>query len=231
MEEKPNYYAIIPSKVRYDDDLTPNEKLLYGEITALTYQNGECWAANSYFASLYKVETQSVSRWLRHLKEKGYIGIQILYKNNTKEIEKRIIKINGTPINNNVKGYKQKCLGGINKNVKENITSINNTSIKENIKRKVFKKPTIEEINKYCLERNNGINAEAFYDFYESKDWYVGKNRMKDWKACIRTWEQRNKPKEEELPSWWNLTNKDFEEENDEFKRKAEAIRNGTYKP
>lgn len=74
---------------------------------------------------------------------------------------------------------------------------------KENIKRKNFIKPTIEEIEEYCKERNNGINANAFYDFYESKDWYVGKNKMKDWKACIRTWEQRS-PKKETIPEWFD---------------------------
>lgn len=58
-------------------------------------------------------------------------------------------------------------------------------------KEKSFVKPTIDEIQQYCTERNNGINAIAFYDFYESKGWYVGKNKMKDWKACVRTWEQR----------------------------------------
>ena len=101
----------------------------------------------------------------------------------------------------------------------------------KDINRKVFKKPTIDDIKEYCLERNNGINAEAFYDFYESKDWYVGKNKMKDWKACVRTWEQRNK-KEEKLPDWWDKTNEDYEKEiDDEIRRKAEAIRNGTYKP
>ena len=75
--------------------------------------------------------------------------------------------------------------------------SIDNDNVneKENIKRKNFIKPTIEEIETYCKERNNGINANAFYDFYESKNWYVGKNKMRDWKACVRTWEQREKPK------------------------------------
>ena len=58
-----------------------------------------------------------------------------------------------------------------------------------------FKKPLIFEIKEYCLERNNNIDAESFYDFYESKNWFVGKNKMKDWKACIRTRERRNKPK------------------------------------
>ena len=113
--------------------------------------------------------------------------------------------------------------------VKDN--NINNNK-KENIKRKIFKKPTIEEINEYCKERNNGIDAEAFYDFYESKDWYVGKNKMKDWKACVRTWEKRNKPKEEKLPEWWNKTNEDFEEDiTEDERREYEAIKNGTYKP
>lgn len=54
-----------------------------------------------------------------------------------------------------------------------------------------FKKPTITEIEQYCIERKNGIDAKAFYDFYEVKNWFVGKNKMKDWKACIRTWERR----------------------------------------
>jgi len=53
------------------------------------------------------------------------------------------------------------------------------------------KKPSIEEIKDYCLERNNGIDAEQFYHFYESKDWKIGKEKMKSWKSCIITWEKR----------------------------------------
>lgn len=58
---------------------------------------------------------------------------------------------------------------------------------------KRFKKPTVDEIKSYCEERNNMVNAEAFYDYYESKDWMIGKNRMKDWKAAVRTWERNTK--------------------------------------
>lgn len=79
---------------------------------------------------------------------------------------------------------------------------------KENIKRKSFVKPTIDEIKDYCIERNNSVNAEAFYDFYESKDWYVGKNKMKDWKACVRTWEQRSqkeRPGDFKRPHWLDM--------------------------
>ena len=58
---------------------------------------------------------------------------------------------------------------------------------------KRFVKPTLEEVKEYCLSRKNNIDAQQFMDFYESKGWKVGNQSMKDWKACVRTWEQRNK--------------------------------------
>lgn len=61
--------------------------------------------------------------------------------------------------------------------------------VKNNNKR--FVPPTVEEVRSYCKERNNGINAERFIDFYEAKGWMLGKNKMKDWKAAVRTWEGR----------------------------------------
>ena len=58
-----------------------------------------------------------------------------------------------------------------------------------------FKKPDVFEVAAYCRERQNGVDAQAFVDFYESKGWMIGKNPMKDWKAAVRTWErQRNTP-------------------------------------
>lgn len=60
-------------------------------------------------------------------------------------------------------------------------------------KRTVFIKPTREEILAYCRERQSTVSSSAFYDFYESKGWMVGKNHMKDWKAAVRTWEQKDK--------------------------------------
>ena len=56
-----------------------------------------------------------------------------------------------------------------------------------------FEKPTVAEIAAYCSERKNGIDAQAFFDFYESKGWKVGAAKMKDWRASVRTWEQRHK--------------------------------------
>lgn len=56
---------------------------------------------------------------------------------------------------------------------------------------KKFKPPTVEEVTAYCKERKNGVDPQRFIDFYESKGWKVGNQAMKDWKACVRTWEQR----------------------------------------
>ena len=73
--ENPNYYAIIPANVRYNKTLKANEKLLYGEITALMQKTGECWASNNYFARLFEVTPQAISKWLLGLQNKR------IYKN------------------------------------------------------------------------------------------------------------------------------------------------------
>lgn len=79
----------------------------------------------------------------------------------------------------------------IDKDKEKDIESIETKSSDEPRSNK-FIKPTVEEIAEYCRERNNGIDAQQFYDFYESKGWLIGKNKMKDWKAAVRTWERRN---------------------------------------
>lgn len=79
--------------------------------------------------------------------------------------------------------------------------SIGKDSIKSKAKSTRFVPPTLEQVQDYCKERGNNVDAERFIDFYESKGWMVGKNKMKDWKACVRTWEKRETkpaPKQEE---------------------------------
>ena len=79
------------------------------------------------------------------------------------------------------------CECGAHNNIDDNI-DINTLSIKKNTK---FQKPSLEEIRLYCQERNNSVDPEKFFNFYESKGWIIGKSPMKDWKAAVRTWEQR----------------------------------------
>ena len=61
----------------------------------------------------------------------------------------------------------------------------------------LFIVPSLQEVSAYCQERNNNVDSQKFFDFYESKGWMVGKNKMKDWKAAVRTWEDKNKQAEE----------------------------------
>ena len=191
MEEKPNYFAVIPAEVRYDDTLKDKAKLLYGEISSLSNQYGYCYATNKYFADLYKVDISTISRLLKNLIERGYIKSEIKYKDNSKEIDKRYLQICS-------EGYMQFCNEGIGKKVKENNTSINN---KENINTKVFiqkknfKRPTLEELKDYCLEKKYNVDYEKFFNYYESIGWLVGKARtpMKSWTHALNNWIKNEK--------------------------------------
>lgn len=67
-----------------------------------------------------------------------------------------------------------------------------------------FTPPTIEELKTYCSERKNSVDINKWYDFYLSKGWMIGKNKMKDWKAAVRTWEKDSpKPKQENPIDEW----------------------------
>lgn len=101
-------------------------------------------------------------------------------------------KTNGLPENQN----KAKKANGFSDNqIKakkpDNEYDLDN-DLKENtlkgVKEKRFAPPTKAEVEEYCQEKGYGVDAERFIDFYESKGWYVGKNKMKDWKAAVRNW-------------------------------------------
>ena len=178
MKEKPNYYAILPAEVRYSKDLTPNAKLLYAEITALCNMNGKCTASTQYFCRLYEVSRGAVQNWLKMLDDNGYINRTVIYKQGTKEIMHRYINL--------------KDKGSINISTDNTNINITNTNLTDSNKKALFKKPTLDEVKNYCILRKNNIEAEAFIDFYESKGWQIGKEKMKSWKACVRTWENRD---------------------------------------
>lgn len=118
-KEKPNYYAIIPANVRYDTELKDKAKLLYGEISALSNKDGYCFATNKYFADLYNVSTTTISLLIKDLVDKGYLESEIIYKDGTKEILNRYLRI--------IKeGYLRNLKEGIKENLKGNNTSNNN---------------------------------------------------------------------------------------------------------
>ncbi|WP_099336461.1 helix-turn-helix domain-containing protein [Clostridium cadaveris] len=155
------YYAIIPANVRYDENLKDKAKLLYGEITALTNDKGFCWASNSYFAELYKVTKETISRLIKNLVDAGYITIELVYEG--KEILGRKIYIESsipidkninTPIDEKINTYCQKNQNPIDEKVKDNNT-INN-------KKEKRKTEFDEVINSYT---ENQDLKNAIYEF------------------------------------------------------------------
>lgn len=171
-EQQRSYYAIIPANVRYDKDLAPNAKLLYGEITALCNEKGYCWASNQYFAELYGVSILSIKRWVNSLVTKGYVYRTLTYKPNSKEVDKRILSIDG--------GIKidttsvQKCYdpsikndtSSSIKNDTDNNTSINNTFNNTSI----YKKKKSETVNSVIAEyTENKDLQDALHGFVDMR--------------------------------------------------------------
>ena len=91
---------------------------------------------------------------------------------------------------------------------KELTTNKNDKEYKNDkeIYNKRFEPPSVDDVIDYCKERNNNVDAQAFIDFYTSKDWMIGKNKMRDWKAAVRSWE-RNQTRKEETAKHENAFN------------------------
>ena len=197
MKEKPNYYAILTAEVRYSKALTPNAKLLYAELTALCNMNGKCTASTEYFCRLYEVSRVSIQKWLKNLEDNNHIRRVNIYKQGSKEILTRVITLVNTP-------SKEKLTDNTNIN-------ITNTNLTDSNTKGSFVKPTIIDIKEFCKERKNNVDADTFFNFYESKDWLIGKNKMKNWKACIITWEKsRNNKNKDNTTSHRHQKGQDY---------------------
>lgn len=175
-EQQRSYYAIIPANVRYDKDLAPNAKLLYGEITALCNEKGYCWASNQYFAELYGVSVLSVKRWVNSLVTKGYVYRTLTYKPNSKEVDKRIlsidsgIKIDTTSVQKCYDPSIKNDTSSSIKNDTDNNTSINNTFNNTDIY-KGKKKQKSETVKSIIAEyTENKDLQDALHGFVEMRN-------------------------------------------------------------
>ena len=158
-------------------------------------------------AKQYIIPFESGVIVIRHWRLNNYLQKDRITPTNYKE-EKALL----TTDLNNVYNLDTKCIHSIEEN------SID----KNSIDKKRFVKPTLEQIKEYCLERKNNVDSERFFNYYEANGWVQGKSRkpIKDWKACIRTWEQTEKKKDN--PSWFNteVTKEEMTEEELEELRK-----------
>ena len=126
---------------------------------------------------------------IKHWKIHNYIQTD-RYKPTVYREEKAILKVK----TNKAYTLDTECIQDVSKTetqVRLGKVSLGKDSI-ERAKSTRFTPPTLEEVTAYCKERNNNVDPERFIDFYASKGWMVGSNKMKDWKACVRTWEKRD---------------------------------------
>lgn len=227
MAEHRSYYAIIPANIRYDTRLMPNAKLLYGEITALCNEKGYCWASNDYFADLYNVKKETISRWVSDLEKFGYIRRSIVFKEGTKQIINRYIFLNQ-------EGIDEKINTPIDEKVKDNNTSINNTfnNTKDNIgdlptSKKSKSKPVRHKYGEYKNVLLSDDQLEKLKSEFPN-DWEQRIDRVseycestgktyKNYLATIRNWAKKDKTqpnqpirkkqpyvRQEKLPEWAN---------------------------
>lgn len=165
------YYAIIPATIRYDKNITPNAKLLYAEITALCNEKGYCWASNAYFAELYGVSKTSISNWISSLQKNGYISVDMIYKENSKEIQNRCIRILNDPIKEILTGYTKNLQYPIKENFTDNNKIINNKkeyTSKDDITPK--SKPIIETTTKKTKKAKDIVTMRGMINAFTQNE-------------------------------------------------------------
>lgn len=184
-----NNYVVIQGWMINNLKLKGNELIIYAIIFGFSQIEGQLFNGSlQYLADWTNSTKQGVSKNLKSLVDKGLIKKNDKYINGVKFCEYYTTKFNEV-CNKVDEGMQQSLIPPIKQSLTNNIDLDNTNNNSNNNNR--FKKPTLEEVKQYCLERNNNIDPESFIDYYNSNGWKVGKNPMKDWKATIRTWEKR----------------------------------------
>lgn len=197
-----NKFTQISNAVLNDNELTLEEKGLFCYL--FSKPDGWEFHYNAMKKELNEKSNDTIRRVLTSLVEKGYItktqtnkaesgkfgGIDIEFTDKSfKLTETKNTESVNIPHGTNPDSVK---LAPNNTNISNNTNIITNTNLSIIGKTKKFVKPTVEEIRTYCKEIGANINPEQFYDYYESKGWMIGKNKMKDWKAAVRTWKRNS---------------------------------------
>lgn len=154
----------------------------------------------------YSEETSEVAikNYLRHSIVKGGKPVEELLKREILKVKDKSLfgyvfdnLVTLDNLNQTVQQILPLLKENANANVNVNAVSLDESSsvhasVHDDVQKR-FVKPTIQEVKAYCIERKNDVDPERFIDFYESKGWMVGKNKMKDWKAAVRNWERKTK--------------------------------------
>ena len=193
-------FGTIPKLVMQDRSLSLGAKAVYAYFCSFTGAGDSCFPSRERICYDLDLNKDTFTKYRNELVARGYIKIEqikdgVKFSHNvytlcdvvpscpvfsdTKISDPKVSDPREPDtINNNLK----------NNNIKSN--SNNNSHARSPRERKPFIPPTVEEVAAYCQERGNTVDPETFVDFYTGKGWMVGKNKMADWKASVRTWER-----------------------------------------
>lgn len=174
----------IPKEVYLDKRLNALEKIILVEIDSLDNGEDGCYASNEYLAEFCQCSQAKVSTAISKLVKCEYLEV-VSFDGRKRKIKSRMTNNKSLPF--------KKSKADVEK-LKHN-NKVNN---KDNNKHINKMPPSVDDVKEYCEKRNNGIDAEAFVDYYAQQGWKLANgNKMKDWQAAVRTWEKRNRKKEE----------------------------------
>lgn len=172
----PRDYNVIAYDLREDASLIKSVVEDFGLFTIS--DDGKCFYSEEFRERMSIKDSVSEKR-----AEAGRIAAAKRWQTHSNRIA-NALQTHSTP---NANAMPNKIKENKSKDIKEN-----NTEVLQK-KSYRFSPPTLEEIKAYILEKGYSVDADRFFNFYESKGWYVGKNKMKDWKAAVRTWTNQEK--------------------------------------
>jgi hypothetical protein len=200
--------------------LSSTEKLTLLALCDRANQNGECWPAYEDILKRTGLNRKTLASTLKSLEAKYLISKDVRKGRSTvynilaidiSTLPEPDCKQQGRPNIGTGKVGPKTVLGRPKNGTKVGPKTVlePNKNHNNNYMGKRFTPPQVSEVQEYCTERGNKVDAERFVDFYSMKGWYVGSNKMKDWKAAVRTWEKNsttpntNQPKQTNNGDWF----------------------------
>lgn len=179
--------------INHGAKLRPYALAAYLVITMHANKDGECWPRLKRLASLAGMSQRQMRRQIPKLVNAGLLTVE---EHPGLETHFRIdpgLIVRTTPDQQSAPPRTNSPRPRTNSHKQAKAPLVLNKTYEQERRKPRFTPPSIDEIRAYCLERHNSVDAQTFSNFYQSKDWMVGRNKMTDWQAAVRTWESKDR--------------------------------------
>jgi DNA-binding MarR family transcriptional regulator len=198
---KADNYVVIQGFMRTELGLKGNDLLAYAIIYGFSQAEAQRFTGSlQYLADWCGCTKQGIMKNLKNLQERGLIVKEETKRNGVNSVSYYTTQFHAA-VNSVSCGGKLSFTEGGKLSLPNNIE--HNNKADNQADNKKFYPPTVEDVQAYCMERGNMVDAQRFVDFYEAKGWLVGKAKMKDWRAAVRTWERPREKSFTEIAGTW----------------------------